>query len=234
MKKIFMFFILIFLLGCGENSNNTTQYNRQIIIPLYNINKWNKVATYKKEIVILNPNNGPGNSVNANYQELITKLNHNNDLPIGYIYTKYGNRNIDEVEQDIDKWISYYKIKGFFIDEVSINKSKLDYYTKLSAYIKSKGNYFIVLNPGTMPYNGYFDIADNVVVFENNVKKLNSNICKTQKEKSSIMVYDANETQMKNIIRTYKCKNIYVTDNNLSNLYDTLPSYFDEEIKLLK
>jgi len=236
MKKFFMFFISIFLLGCGGGSSSATQDNRQIIIPLYfyNINKWNEVATYQNEIVILNPSNGPGDNIDDTYQSLITKLNNNNDLAIGYIYTKWGNRDINEVKADIDKWLNFYNIKGFFVDEASTDKANLNYYQELNNYIKSKGNYFIVLNPGTMPDDGYFDIADNIVVFENNVKKLNSNICKTQKEKSSIIVYDANETQMKNVIKAYKCKNIYVTDDNLSNPYDTLPSYFDEEIKLLK
>ena len=236
MKKIFIFFILMFLLGCGIGSGSATQDNRQIMIPLYfyDINKWDTVAQYQNEIVIINPNNGPGNSIDTNYENLITKLSNNNDLPIGYVYTKWGNRDINEVKADIDKWISFYNIKGFFVDEAATDTANLEYYQELRDYIKSKGNYYIVLNPGTMPNEGYFDIADNIIVFEDSVDKLSSGVCNSNIDKSSIIVYDANETQMKNIIKTYKCKNIYVTDDDMPNPYDTLPSYFDEEIELLK
>ena len=234
MKIFFIFFILVFFLGCGGGSGSDIK--RQIIIPLYfdDANKWDEVTKYQNEIVILNPFNGPGDSVDDNYQNLITKLNNNNDLPIGYIYTNSGNRDINEVKADIDKWLSFYNIKGFFVDESAIDTANLAYYQELSDYIKSKGNYYIVLNPGTMPDEGYFDIADNIIVFEDSVDKLDSEVCNSNIYKSSIIVYDANETQMNNIIKTYKCKNIYVTDDNLPNPYDTLPTYFDEEIALLK
>jgi len=258
MKKILLVIIFLLLTGCQNNntengtsvnansenndtnvsqsSNIASNLKRKIIIPLYfyDVNKWDKVAQYQNEIVIINPNNGPGDSIDANYEKLITKLNNNNDLPIGYVYTKWGSRDINEVKKDIDKWIAYYKVKGFFIDETSTNQAELDYYTKLSTYIKSKGNYYIVLNPGVFPNVGYFMIADNIVVFEDNANKLNKTVCNVESGKSSIIVYDANETKMKEIVKTYQCKNLYVTDDDLPNPYDTLPSYFDEEIKLLK
>jgi len=233
MKKIFILFIMFFI-GCKVNSYINDE--RKIIIPLYfyDIDKWDKVAKNRNEIVIINPNNGPGESIDNNYINLINKLNNNQDLAIGYIYTKWGGRDIDEVQADIDKWIEFYDIKGFFVDEVSTSKEDLNYYEKLTNYIKSKGNYYIVLNPGVMPDNEYFNIADNIVVFEDSVDKLVDNSICNLNNKSSIIVYDANETQMENIIRKYKCKYVYITDDTLPNPYDDLPSYFDEEIKLLK
>lgn len=243
MKKIILIIVLLFL-GCQGNSKafeeqNATEKNqsKKIIIPLYfyDKSKWDEVANYKeKEIVILNPSNGPGDEIDVNYQNLIEKLNKNGNMPIGYVYTKWGNRNIEEVKNDIDKWIKFYPgIKGFFIDEASENESELDYYKNLYLYIKSKGNFYIVLNPGVYPDKKYFDISDNIVVFEDDFNKLNSDVCTENPSKSSIIVYDANKTQMENVLK-YKCKNFYVTDDTLPNPYDTLPSYFDEEIKLLK
>ena len=228
MKKLLIFFILILMYGYNEK--------RRIIVPLYfyNQNEWNKIEKHKNEIVIINPNNGNIYYSNNNYKNLINKLNKNGDLPIGYIYTKWGKRNINEVKTNIDKWISFYKIKGFFIDEVSRLKKNFNYYKELTDYIKSKGNYYIILNVGTLPDKEYFKIADNIIVFENNVDKLTKNICMLNPLKSSIIVYFANEIQMENIITTYKCKGIYVTNYTLPNPYNALPSYFDEEIKLLK
>jgi len=249
MKKLFIFLILLFI-GCEGNVNKETttsdnteintstseEFIRKMIIPLYfyDINKWDRVAENQNEIVIINPNNGPGDTIDTNYENLITKLNNNKDLPIGYIYTKWGNRDINEVKSDIDKWLSFYNVKGFFVDEAATDTANLSYYQELSDYIKSKGNYYIVLNPGVMPDESYFSIADNIVVFEDDVNKLKKDVCDLDKNKSSIIVYDANETQMKEIVNDYNCKGIYVTDDEMPNPYDTLPTYFDEEIELLK
>jgi len=234
MKKLFIFLILLFIfIGCGSgDSSNNSQ--KKIIIPLYfyDSNKWNEVAKYQNEIVIINPDNGVGDTIDTNYENLITKLNNNKDLPIGYIYTKWGNRDIDEVKKEIDKWLSFYNIKGFFLDEAATDKSNLAYYQELSDYIKSKGNYYIVLNPGVMPDKSYFSIADNIIVFEDSVDKLEKGVCGNSK--SSIIVYKATRNEMINIIKNYNCSLMYITDDEMPNPYDTLPTYFDEEIELLK
>jgi len=224
--------------GFWVNAYNNTNIvvGVEMIIPLYfyDVNKFNEIAQYRNEIVIINPDNGAGNSIDNNYKNLIDKLNNNQDLPIGYIYTKWGGRNIEEVKADIDKWIKFYSIKGFFVDETSTSKENLSYYKKLYDYIKSKGNYYIVLNPGAMPNSEYFDIADNIIVFEDSVNNLKEDVCIQNPDKSSIIVYNVSEAQMENIIKNHKCKGIYITDDTLPNPYDTLPGYFDKEIKLLK
>ncbi|MEO1927162.1 MAG: spherulation-specific family 4 protein [Nautiliaceae bacterium] len=99
--------------------------------------------------------------------------------------------------------------------------------------MKSKGDYFIVLNPGIIPDKNYFDIADNIVVLENNISAVNEVNC-SYSDKSSIIVYGAQEFQMEEIVKKYNCEYVYVTDDSLPNPYDTLPSYFEEEINALK
>ena len=214
---------------------------KSIIIPVYfysdDTNKWQKVINIDIDdaVVIVNPFNGAGSEVDTNYVNFINNLINHSKKVIGYVHTKWGKRDIELVKNDIDMWISLYpNIEGFFIDEVSDSATKIDYYKKLYNYIKSKKNYFIVLNVGTMPDENYFSIADNIVVYEGDIKNLPNKACESYAYKSSIIVYGANEDKMKEIISTKHCKYIYVTDNNNSMPYELLPSFFDEEINLLK
>jgi hypothetical protein len=235
MKKLFLLVGIFFILGCGNSNNNE---KRGIILPVYfyNLSEWQRVVNANvDEIAIINPSNGPGSEIDDNYVEFISNLINSKKTPIGYVYTKWGDRDIEEVKDDIDTWISFYpKIKGFFIDEAAEGVDKLSYYQELRDYIKSKGNYYIVLNPGIMPNPAYFDIADNIVVYENNFSELNDSICTSYADKSSIIVYGANEEEMIDILNKYHCRYLYVTDDTLPNPYDTLPSYFDKEIELIK
>ena len=243
MRYFFLILPLFIFMGCKaviENQDeNSTQVEKNMVIPAYfydeNLSQKVTKANLDDMIVIVNPNNGPGDKNDSYYTNFITNLVNAHKIPIGYVYTKYSNRNLDEVENDIDKWIKLYpKIKGFFIDEVSSNKDDLTYYKTLSDYIHQKGDYYIELNPGTMPDKGYFDISDSVVVYEDRVKYYDYNVCKDYPDKSAVIIYGANRNDMKNIIKNSNCKYYYITDDNLPNPYDSLPSYFDEEINELK
>jgi hypothetical protein len=222
MRLIFLF-LFAFLIGCGNNSSSST--SKGIIVPAYfdDASLWDKLinSSNNNMIIIANPNNGPGDKIDDFYLNNLNNLQ--NKKPIGYIYTKWGDRNISEVENDIDKWIKFYPIKGFFVDESATNEGNLSYYTTLYNYIKSKGNYYIVLNPGTMPNEKYFEIADNIVIFEDDIKNLNIKCS----QKSSIIAYNASQQQMQEVLQNYNCDYFYITDK----MYDELPSYFDEESK---
>ena len=235
MKKLFLLIGTLFILGCGSSSNTL---KRGLIVPIYfyNLSEWDKVAKADvDEIAIINPSNGPGSGIDDNYVEFISSLVKNNKKPVGYVFTKWGDRDIEDVKSDIDTWLSFYpQIKGFFIDETSDSADKLAYYKELRDYIKSKGDYYIVLNPGTMPNPAYFDIGDNVVVYENNTSYLSDDLCSAYVDKSSIIVYGADENQMKEILDKYHCKYVYITDDDMPNPYDSLPGYFDKEIEAIK
>ena len=213
------------------NKNIIFTNKKILILPLYfyDLQKWEKVKNIiNDEIIIINPSNGPGNTVDKNYESLIKSLS-NNKVPIGYITSSYAHKNFNTLKKEIDKWINLYPdIKGFFIDEVSTDN--YDYYQKIYEYIK-KRNYLVILNPGTKVNLNYFNIADIIVVYEGENSKF-SYYCNDFPQKSAIIIYNANETVMKKIINS-KCRYIFVSDE-INNNYSKLPTYFDEEIKLLK
>jgi hypothetical protein len=73
--------------------------------------EWDKLynlSTSKIVYVIVNPNNGPGNALDANYLDAINKLKAKDFYVIGYVYTRYGKRSLSNVTNDINKWLSLY------------------------------------------------------------------------------------------------------------------------------
>jgi len=238
MKKIFLILIL-FLVGCGGNNkekvSNNVVNSKILIIPayFYDLNKWDKIAKIEaKEVVIVNPSNGPGSEIDDNYVNFIDELNSYKKIPIGYVYTKWANRDIDEVKQDIDAWLDFYpKIKGFFFDEVNTSKEAFDYYKDLSNYVKSKGDYKIVLNPGTNIDESYFSIADFIVVFEGDFKNFNNQLCKNLSDKKGAIFYNVSKETFLRNYQKIDCKYLYFTDVKYP-YYQDLPSFFDEEVKV--
>jgi hypothetical protein len=94
---------------------------------------------------IVNPNSGPGGlytQPDANYQACVPKLRGNPNVKlIGYIATKYGNKDRATVEAEVDtyaQWKSAYKLDGIFFDEVLAQSSARTIYSGYTSYAKSK------------------------------------------------------------------------------------------------
>jgi len=244
MKKFLssLVFSLFFLAGCGTGSSVVDEFaqkfDKKIILPLYVYSQslWQEIIDTPgdKIISIVNPDNGAGYSVEELYKDIIPKLVASGKKPIGYVMTKKATRDIQDVKDEIDRWIRLYPdIEGFFLDEVE--KGKLSYYEEITSYIKSKNsNYFTVLNPGTLPEEEYFAIADLVVVYESDIKNYDSNFCDIEPQKSALIVYNTTLSDMIDLVKNSKCKYIYATDDSDFNPYDSLPSYFKKELDLLK
>jgi hypothetical protein len=83
---------------------------------------------------------------------------------IGYVYTSYGQRPLADVKADIQKYLKWYNVNGFFFDETLADATREAYYTNLANYVRSiKPSYLVVLNPGVIPtVKTYFDFADLV------------------------------------------------------------------------
>ena len=236
MKKLsFLLMILVSLFSFSASFSA----DKGVIIPayFYDSSIWDRLIDAKSDdvdfVVIVNPNSGPGDFVDPHYTEIIDRLNANRIKGVGYVHTSWGNRPLSDVKDEIDRWIDFYPgIKGFFLDEASADASDVDYYAQIYTYIKSKGNYYVVLNPGTKPSIDYYSVSDLIVVYESpygGYQQCNPDI----PEKSGCIFYSASETEMEDIVKNVKSKYVYITDDGGSNPYDTLPTYFEREVKLL-
>ena len=157
-----------------------------LLVPLYvypskeKLNTWRLIEDAARAgrpmKVIINPDNGPGKKVSSTYAANIAKLaaagadtHHSAMTMLGYVFTEYGKRPIDEVKADVRKWREFYpQVTGFFFDEAASKPDKLAYYKEICEYAKAKAGEecFICLNPGTVCDEGYMKIADCVVIFE--------------------------------------------------------------------
>lgn len=86
----------------------------------------NSISAYPgvKFIVVVNPNNGPGQSLDSNYKRDIKKLNsYSNVAVVGYVSTAYANRQYSNVLEDVMIYAGWrleddgLSVRGIFFDE---------------------------------------------------------------------------------------------------------------------
>ncbi len=150
-------------------------YEFGVVIPLYvypssdetNYNELLKFSPRNEVFIILNPMNGPGITKDTNYENAIKSLRERGYLILGYVYSSYASRDINEIKNDILRWLEFYTIDGIFIDEVSTSMSNFGYYSNIYEFIKGNSKK-VVLNPGILVTKEFSDISDIVVIGEVN------------------------------------------------------------------
>jgi hypothetical protein len=151
-----------------------TQSVEVYIVPLYSYpccgyeQEWEKLLNFTtdKEVwVVVNVNDGPGSSVDPTYASIISRLRQKGFKVLGYIYSSYGSRSLKTIYSEMDRWIRFYDVDGFLIDEVSTSLKTYRYYSSIYRKAKRLGKY-VVLNPGTNIDPTFFNIADKILVFE--------------------------------------------------------------------
>jgi len=221
--------------------SNIQQVEIKIIVPAYfPLTEYVKQKILSNaEHVVLIANVGTPPRVDMNLRKFIMQLVSKGGTVLGYIHTSWGSRNISYVKNDVDLWIQYYpEINGFFIDEVSNELRKLSYYEDLYKYIKSKGDYFIMLNPGTLVPTEYNNVGDSIMILEERyyTYSLMSEALNPSKYKNpAIIVYDVKPEKALEVIRSLinrGFKYIYVYDAP-QNIYDHLTRYFDLMVECL-
>lgn len=137
---------------------------------------------------IMNPANGPGFGPNysdtwqfSQYAAATTNLRNAGGLVIGYIFTQRGDRPVAELHQDIQDYINWYDVDGFFFDEMpttfTMNTKTpaeqeviFDYYTDLYNHIDQfDGHDYVIGNPGNHTEERFLNepTADALVILEN-------------------------------------------------------------------
>ncbi|MCP4366638.1 MAG: hypothetical protein GY797_00780 [Deltaproteobacteria bacterium] len=233
-----------------------TETPLQILIPLYNYPArydesayfWDDVADANKHVpitVIINPGNGPGNGEpNNDYQQGLKTLRDAGVTILGYVYTSYGERDIQEVEADVDIYNQYFDINGIFFDEVANSSDKLDYYEKLYHYINNLSHLDkIFLNPGTTIGSDYFSqLPDATIVISENTSNKSTyqpdDALQTYPaERFAMLIHTVTDVEtMKSSIDAALQHNIgyvYLTNDTMPNPWDTLPEFWNEEIEYI-
>jgi hypothetical protein len=197
-------------------------------------------------IAIINPNSGPGTSVDANYQTQVKEAQAHGIKVLGYVATSYGKRDAKAVEAEIDAFDKWYAVDGILLDEVASSPDKLPYYGELHSYIvKLHPHALTVINPGNQTDEGYLKVADVILTFEGSyseyVEKYNAPawVAHYPSNRFWHVVYDTPADQMKDAVRLSKSRNagwVYVTPRTMPNPYGELPGteYWSAEIKAVR
>ena len=229
---------------------NAEVLQQQMIIPAYSYPTtwqedpyWDSVpsaAPGSLKAVIMNPSNGPGKEVNPDYLTQINRNTSNNIASYGYVATSYGSRSAADVKADIDNWVTWYpQIKGIMLDEVATSdQASVDYLKDIYDYIKAEYPSFTVMaNPGTHIPDAIAPYADIFITYEGTADTYlsqsypvaTSTFENDPANASRIMhiIYAAQTSQYQQVIDTSRERNagvVYITNDVMSNPFDTLPS----------
>jgi hypothetical protein len=232
--------------GVAAGSRASTQSAPRMLVPAYfdpPSPLWTKALSAPSQtILIVNPDNGPGVNADPAYKRLISNARAGGHELIGYVYTRYGARPISTVEGDIDRWATVYGVHDIFFDEVSQSAAQLAYYRALTAYARTHGAKIIVLNPGAVPAEAYFDLGAIVVTFEDTYAAYQHASFPAWLERepasdqANIVYAVPNAADARATLAAMHGDGVgvgYVTGAHGSNPYNTLPPYYDSETSWL-
>ncbi len=203
----------------------------------------NNVAALHPGLVtaVGNPFNGPGQTFDPNYAAAFAAFRANHGQLLGYVYTSYGQRPLADVKTDIDTWVSWYALDGFFFDEMdNVPGAHEVYYQALYAYARGKLPLCNVMaNPGVgtsesyLVYNGA-PVASSLCIIETGTAftswQSDAWIANYPRRDFCALAYGIGTSGWQAAVdHAYgeHCGWVFVTSGVLPNPWDQLPSYFE-------
>jgi len=229
------------------SSSSGTQSSVGLYVPLYTYptsSTWSTLVSTKNAhpnlpmLVAINPSSGVGSSKDNNFVNGINNLKSAGIKVIGYVYTSYGQRSTSAMQDEINKYKSWYGVDGIFFDEMSNSGGLEGYYSNINNFVKSTGMTFTMGNPGTDTSSSYVGTMDNIIIYERqglpSVDSLKGWHTNYDKKNFSIIPYGVSslDTQFINNVKNYVGW-IYITNDGLPNPWDSLPSYFNNLVSAL-
>jgi hypothetical protein len=187
----------------------------------------------RPRLLVVNPASGPGSARDDAYAGAVRAAQRAGTRVLGYVATGYGVRPRAHVEADVARYREWYGTDGVFLDEAAAAPSLLGHYRALVDRARATGARFVVLNPGTVPDRGYFDVADVVVTFEGPYHSLGAAAERTPgwvpRDRSAVLVYDATPAQAATVVADAgHAGYVYATSGRLPHPWGTLPTHVRE------
>lgn len=244
-KKIIAFTLLLI-------TANAQAFFQQVAIPSYFYPctgpscYWTQLnnSSPRVGIALINPNSGVGNTIDPNYVATARDTQAKGITVLGYVYTNYGQRNLIDVRNEVDKYYSWYHVDGIFFDQGAYDCGHVNYYQILNNYVKSKcGKAFTVINYGGNTQECTINSSDVSVVFEDTYAVYKNWFPSPwygyyPAKKFWHIVYNVAQSSVADTMMLSKRRNagyIYLTNDGSENPYDTLPpeNYWNLELSLL-
>jgi hypothetical protein len=216
---------------------------QQSLVPAYFYpgSDWNQAIASKPPpgvMIVDITSSGAGIAPNRIYQVTLKHARAAGITLAGYVNTDYGHRPVAAVEADVRHYRSWYGVTSIFLDEVASGRSGLPYYRQLAGYIHGANpGSKVVLNPGTYPDEGYLNVGDIVMVYENTYAnyvrlRVPGWVHNFPASKFAYTVYGAGQDQVAHAITLALSRHagyVYVTNGSGTNPYGSLPSYWPAE-----
>jgi hypothetical protein len=186
-------------------------------------------------LAVINPNNGPGNIKDTTYYTEVLKLQSAGITVLGYTFTNYGQRDIDLIFQDINKYTLWYNVDGIFFDEVA-NFGQEETLKTLDDYANAKGASITMGNPGTDIPPSYIGIMDNYIIYENkglpDLNSIEERYSELDKQHYSVTSYGVMDFDSNYITALSEfVQYMYVTNDDMPNPYDTLSIHLERLVQ---
>jgi hypothetical protein len=240
-SNIHLFLILTTIVVCLISTNiffPLIEASTGIMVALYfdpQFLLWDSLIDLKNQypnvnvLAVINPHNGPGDFKDTTDATEVLKLQSAGITVLGYTFTNYGQRDINLIFQDINKYTLWYNVDGIFFDEVA-NYGQEEYLKTLDDYANAKGASFTMGNPGTDIPPSYIGIMDNYIIYENkglpDLNAIEERYSELDKRHFSVTSYGVMNFNYNYIMALSEfVQYIYITNDDMPNPYDTFSIY---------
>lgn len=233
----------------ASGSHGITPQPLQLAVPLYIYPgaAWSTVQNNSSSVglVVMNPDSGPGSSVDPNYVQAVDATQGAGVEVLGYVPTGYdeGGVSLSQAESWVADYYTWYGVDGIFFDEASnvCDAATVAFYSSLYNFTKAEpGQDLVILNPGTSTGACYGPISDVILSSETNYTDYLTQYAGapwTSSYPSSHfwhVVYDVpNSAGLQEVLVLAHERGagwVYATDLKEPNPYDALPAYWSTEV----
>ncbi len=261
MKKLFAAVVIMAAFAVTPSAFAATQLVPAYFYPTGTPNPWHTMCNEMStegygSTAIMNPASGPGEHKDENYASALNYCQEAGQNVIGYVATKYTERPLAQVEEEINAYYSFYStIDGIFIDEMAQSPSTIAkcsgctmtteaYYETVYNFVHNKSSEADVIgNPGapaTTAWQLNAPAADEIVTFEGTSASYSaysppSWVLHMHSNEIANLVYAAPSTSLLTDCAKAETDNaglLYVTNLETPNPYAALPSYWTTETEV--
>ena len=201
---------------------------------------WDIVAGARPAVryLVLNPDNGPGAAPDPFHVERAQLAAAAGVCVLGYVHTDWGMRDQLAVRRDIARFRDWYGVTSTFLDEAATALRLAGWYGDLVGEVRAGPGGVVALNHGTLPDPAYSEVADVLVVFEGpwsvyRTVEMPPWVHDAPSSSFWHLVHTAPATALEAALaraRSLNAATVYVTDRQMPNPWDGLPSYWEQEL----
>ncbi|MQY16287.1 hypothetical protein SRB5_64850 [Streptomyces sp. RB5] len=139
-------------------------YAHPLVAPL----EWGELSRAPRALhwSVLNVSDGPGVRPDPHCLQAAGSLRSARVPLLGHLDLRWGRRPFGELITEAHRFLEWYRVDGFYLDRCPAERALLPVVRRTSSTLKALApGAHIVLAPGTHPYPGYAEAADQLVTF---------------------------------------------------------------------